>query len=66
MSKLFDGEKWKEPTREEKGRHAVKASDTYIYKCTNCFQGLSAQKHHREAPQNNLTLKFKLLIMEPQ
>ncbi len=23
---------------EKEGRHALKASETYIFKCTNCFQ----------------------------
>lgn len=61
MWKMYDGENWKEPTREEKGTHALKASDTYIFKCTNCFQGLSAHWHHREAPQNNVTLQLQTL-----
>lgn len=41
--KMYDRERWRERAGEEKGRHALKTSDAYIFKCTNCFQVLNAQ-----------------------
>lgn len=57
--KMYDGVECREGAGEEKGRHALKASDTYIFKYTNCFQGPNAHQNQGEVLQNNLTLQLQ-------
>lgn len=42
---MSDGERWRERAGEHKGRHALKVSDTYNFKCTNYFQEASAHQN---------------------
>jgi len=43
------------PERRKADMHS-KASDTYIFKCTDCFQGLNTHQPQSEALQNTFTL----------
>lgn len=52
---MYNGAK----AEEEEGRHALKASDTYIFKCTNCFPDLNVSENQGEALQNSLTVRLQ-------
>lgn len=51
---------------EENGWHALRASDTYIFKSTDCFQGLNAHQNWGEALQKHLHTSALFFILQPQ
>lgn len=50
----------------ELGWHALRASDTYIFKSTDCFQGLNAHQNWGEALQKHLHTSALFFILQPQ